>query len=205
MSNSPNRLTSKRNLYEWLSLIATLALVGFIFLYVHSTETDRTFSVEQDRLHVLTDFVAKDIQVSLTTVSHVLEGVIRDYLSDPSTPASLHYLTLRLQALEAAIPGVGALLVLDAQGQVTHTSRENLANLNLSYRDYFKQARNFPDKSMLYISAPFQSLKKQPDLVITASRMVQDGGGEFSGMVVAALDQDYFAEPFTTGIYAPDV
>ena len=126
------RSTSKRSLYEWLLLIAALALVGSIFLYVHSAETNRVNAVEQDRLHVLTDFVANDIQGSLTTINHVMEGVIQDYLSGAGAPESSHYLTLRLQALEGAIPGVRALLVLDAQGLITHTSRSNLANLSVS-------------------------------------------------------------------------
>ena len=208
MPSRQNRSPSRRNLYEWLILAAVLALVGSIFLYVHGAETDRINAAEQDRLHVLTNFVANDIQGNLTTINHVEEGVIRDYLSQPgtsATPESSHYLTLRLQALEGAIPGVRALLVIDAQGLVTHSSKENLANLNLSYRDYFQQIRNHPDKTTLYVSAPFQSLKKEPDLVITVSRMVPDTEGGFAGMVAAVLDQEYFSEPFTLSVYAPDV
>lgn len=205
MANRTIRYTSKRSLYEWLILVVVLALVGSIFWYVHRTETERINAAEQDRLQVLSKFVANDIQGNLVTVNHVVEGVIQDYLSVPEVSESSHYLTLRLQALEGAIPGVRALLVIDAQGIVTHSSKTNLANLNLSYRDYFKQIKNHPDKSTLYISAPFQSLKKEPDLVITASRMVSGRHGEFSGMVVAVLDQDFFVDSFQMVVYAPDV
>ncbi len=205
MPNLPNRSTSRRNLYEWLTLALALALVGSIFLYVHGIETERVNAAEQDRLHVLANFVANDIQGNLTTINHVEEGVIRDYLSEPNTPESSHYLTLRLQALEGAIPGVRALLVLDAQGKVTQTSKARLANLELNYRDYFKRVRDHPDKTTFYISAPFQSLKQEPDLVITASRMVPGAKGEFAGMVVAVLDREYFADSFTMVLYAPDV
>jgi PAS domain S-box-containing protein len=177
-------------------------------LYVHHAETERVNATERDRLHVLADFVANDIQGNLITVNHVEEGVIQDFFGmpdGPATPESSKFLTLRLKALEGAIPGLRALLVLDAQGLVTHSSKESLANLSLNYRDYFKQVREHPDKTTFFISPPFQSLKKEPDLVITASRMVPGAKGEFAGMVVAVLDRDYFADSFTMVLYAPDV
>ncbi|HEY8027660.1 MAG TPA: hypothetical protein VIF60_24180 [Burkholderiaceae bacterium] len=205
MPRNPVQFTSKRDLYEWLLLIAALALIGSIFLYVHEAEADRADAAERDRLQVLTNFVANDIEGNLTSVNHVLEGVIQDYLSNSGVPESSHFLTLRLRALEGAIPGVRALLVLNTQGVVTHTSRAILENQNLNYRDYFKQVRDHPDKTTLYISAPFQSLKQGPDLVITASRMVQGQNGQFAGMVVAVLDQEYFYDPFRMLLYAPDV
>jgi len=182
-----------------------LALVGSIFMYVHVTEIDRVNATEQDRLHVLTNVVASDIQNNLQTVNLSLEGVIRDYLAGHSAITDADHLQLRLRALKDAMPGIRALLVLDANGVVVSASKPSLVGRNLVDREYFKVARNRPNEATLYVSPPFQSLKDEPDLVIAISRFVPGAKGEFAWLVVAALDQDYFADSFTPVVYAPDV
>jgi PAS domain S-box-containing protein len=201
---SINYLT-RRKIVEWSLLIAILALIAAFFTYIQLAEVDRTNAAERDRLHVLSGFVANDIEGNLVTVNHGLEGVIHDYFSGPGYVESRHYLTLRLQALEGAIPGIRALLVIDVNGLVTFASKPALTGKELSYRDYFKTTQAQPDKSTLYISAPFQSLKQEPDMVIAASRMIPGKNGEFAGMVVAILDKDFFADSFTMVVFAPDV
>lgn len=194
-----------RNLGEWLVLSTALILIGIVLLIAHRTEANRVESSERERLRVITDFVASDIMRSLTTINYVMGGVIKDYLTEPSTPASSHFLTLRLKALQGAIPGVRALLVINARGTITHTTNPELTNRDVSYRSYFKNVRDRPGAASLYISAPFQSFRPEPDLVVAASREVSDGAGGFNGLVVAVLDRTYFSTPFSGGLYAPDV
>jgi signal transduction histidine kinase/CheY-like chemotaxis protein len=195
----------KRNFCEWLILVVALALVGAVVLYIHQVEVSRVESSERERLQVFTDFVANDILRNLTTVNFGMAGVINDYLMEQSTDASSHFLTLRLKALQGAIPGVRAFAVINATGTVTHASSSELNALQLSYRDYFKEVRDHPSAATLYISVPFQSFKREPDLVIAASRMVRGADGAFNGLVVAVLDKEYFSTPFSMGLYAPDV
>ncbi|MET0319415.1 MAG: response regulator [Duganella sp.] len=205
MSSSLPVAVPRKFLYEWLVLALALALVGVGFLYAFHAEQVRSAAIERDRLHVMTDFVANDIRGGLTTVDHVMDDVIKDYLNRPATVESSHFLTLRLRAMQSALPGVRALAVLDRNGLVTHASRPDLSRMDLSYRDYFKHVRDRPDGATLYISPPFQSFQRQPDLVIAVSRMVPDGAGRFGGVVVAILAKEYFSTPFSMGRYAPDV
>src|SRR5271165_5870963 len=111
MPNNSTAPGARRTRYEWLLLIIALALVGAFFAYLHLAETERVDAVERDRLHVLTNVVATDIQNNLATVNLSLEGVIQDYPSGPVPRDSADHLTLRLRALEKAIPGIRALLV----------------------------------------------------------------------------------------------
>ncbi|PRC94343.1 PAS domain S-box protein [Solimicrobium silvestre] len=181
-----------------------LVAFGAFLTYSHVTETDRINSSERERLHTLTNVVASDIQNNLTTVNHTLEGVIQDFLVGHPVQSS-DALLLRLRALESAIPGIRALLVLDAHGLVVTASQPILLGKDLSFRDYFKRAQQQSDSATLYVSAPFQSLKKEPDLVMAVSRVVLSQDGQFTGMVVAALNQDFFSDSFTPVVYAPDV
>jgi len=204
MRNPVTGLFSRRKNLEWLLLNVALVFVGAVFTSVHVAEVHRVDATERDRLHVLTSIVSNDIQSNLTTVSLTLEKVIKDYLVAPGRLHSPDGLTLRLEALQTAIQGTCVFLVLDANGQVTATSEPALLGKDLRNEAYFKLARDNPSERTLYVSAPFQSYKEGGGLVITVSRMVRGTHGEFAGLMVAGLNQDFFTDSFLPVGYAPD-
>ena len=193
----------RRQWIEWLFLLLGLLLVAAALAYAHLAEAARHEAAERERLSVLTALLAKNIEVDLAATNLVLGGVIRDYLGDGAAAGSAQALPRRLTALVDAMPGVRTMLVIDAKGKPIATNIAELADQDFSRRSYFQTARDAPDARMLYISAPFHSFKG--DLVITASRMVQDQQGRFAGVVVATLDPEYFTAKFRTAMYAPDV
>ena len=195
---------SRRKWLEWILLIAALAVVGAVFTGVHIAEVKRIDTVVRDRLHILTDIVADDIQSNLGIVNQTLEGVMHDYLSGPDAVHASSELTRRLSALQIAIPNLRSYRVVDADGIVTATSLPVLLGRNISSRDYFKAVRDHPSMSTLYVSSPLQSLRAEPDLVVTVSRMVPGPHGEFAGLVVATLSKDFFKDSFLPVGYAPD-
>ena len=193
----------RRQWIEWLFLLLGLLLVAAALAYAHLAEAARHEAAERERLSVLTALLAKNIEVDLAATNLVLGGVIRDYLGDGAAAGSAQALPRRLTALVDAMPGVRTMLVIDAKGKPIATNIAELADQDFSRRSYFQTARDAPDARMLYISAPFHSFKG--DLVITASRMVQDQQGRFAGVVLATLDPEYFTAKFRTAMYAPDV
>ena len=193
----------RRKWIEWLLLLLGLLLVAAALAYAHLAEASRHDAAERERLGVLTALLAKNIEVDLAATNLVLDGVIRDYLGAGAPADSGQALPRRLAAVVDAMPGVRTMLVIDAKGKPIATNIAELADQDFSRRGYFQTARDAPDARMLYISAPFQSYKG--DLVITASRMVQDQQGRFAGVVVATLDPEYFTAKFRTAMYAPDV
>lgn len=193
----------RRQWIEWLFLLLGLLLVAAALAYAHLAEAARHDAAERERLSVLTALLAKNIEVDLAATNLVLGGVIRDYLGDGAAADSGRALPRRLAALVDAMPGVRTMLVIDAKGKPIATNIAELADQDFSHRGYFQTARDAPDARMLYISAPFLSYKG--DLVITASRMVQDRQGRFAGVVLATFDPEYFTAKFRTAMYAPDV
>ncbi|MGK5045826.1 response regulator [Janthinobacterium sp. GB4P2] len=193
----------RREWIEWLFLLLGLLLVATVLAYAHLAEASRHDAAERERLSVLTALLAKNIEVDLAATNLVLDGVIRDYLGAGAAADSGQALPRRLAALVDAMPGVRTMLVIDAKGKPIATNIPELADQDFSRRGYFQTARDAPDARMLYISAPFLSFKR--DLVITASRMVQDRQGSFAGVVVATLDPEYFTAKFRTAMYAPDI
>lgn len=193
----------RRRLIEWLFFLLGLLIVAAALAYAHLAEASRHEAAERERLSVLTALLAKNIEVDLAATNLVLDGVIRDYLAAGAAPDAGLALPRRLAALVDAMPGVRTMLVVDAGGKPVATNIPELSDQDFSRRDYFRTARDAPDPRMLYISAPFLSFKR--DLVITASRMVQDRQGRFAGVVVATFDPEYFTAKFRTAMYAADV
>jgi PAS domain S-box-containing protein len=193
----------RRQWIEWLFLLLGLLIVAAALAYAHLAEASRHDAAERERLSVLTTLLAKNIEVDLAATSLVLDGVIRDYLAAGIAPDAGQALPRRLSALVDAMPGVRTMLVIDASGRPVATNIPELLGQDFSRRSYFQTARDAPDARMLYISAPFQSFKR--DLVITAARMVQDRQGRFAGVVVATFDPEYFTAKFRTAMYAADV
>lgn len=109
------RLVSRRKLLEWLLLLLVLALVGGFIAYMHSVDVGRTLATEQDRLQVQSNVIANDIQGNLEVVSLAMAEVIRDYLAVPGA-AQPQDVSRRLRALVNAMPGIRAMVVMDAQG-----------------------------------------------------------------------------------------
>ncbi|MDZ5633782.1 response regulator [Janthinobacterium sp. GMG1] len=203
MSYHTDAAAVRRRLIEWLFLLLGLLIVAAALAYAHLAEASRHDAAERERLSVLTALLAKNIEVDLAATNLVLDGVIRDYLAAGAAPDAGQALPRRLAALVDAMPGVRTMLVIDASGKPVATNIPELAGQDFSRRGYFQTARDAPDARMLYISAPFLSFKR--DLVITASRMVQDRQGRFAGVVVATFDREYFTAKFRTAMYAADV
>jgi PAS domain S-box-containing protein len=195
---------ARRKWLEWIVLIAALAVVGSVFTSVHMAEVKRADAVVRDRLHVLTDIVADDIQSQLGIVNLTLEGVIRDYLSGPDAVQASSDLTRRLNALQIAIPDFRSYSVANAKGIIVATSLPFLLGRNISFRDYFKAARDHPSMNTLYVSSPLQSSRPEFDLIVTVCRILPGPHGEFAGVVVAALSNDFFKNSFLPVGYAPD-
>ncbi|MEO5797351.1 MAG: response regulator, partial [Rhodoferax sp.] len=182
--------------------MAVLALVGGFIAYVYSVEVGRTLATEQDRLQVQSNVIANDIRGNLAVISLAMEEVIKDYLVVPGAK-NPQDVSRRLRALANAMPGIRAMVLIDARGVAIAANSPDLVGVNFSQRDYFKSVQSHPSLATLYVSAPYKSLRN--DLVVNTARMVPGPAGEFAGMVIAALDPEYFTSIFRPVMYAPDM
>lgn len=202
MNTDPKSPISHRKKVEWMLVIALLVIVGAFLVYVLVREDDSVHASERVRLEVLKNVIADDLQNNLEATNRGLEGAIKDHLSS-ATPSPAFAVSQRLRVLADTIQGVRGVLMLNAQGVVTSANRPELIGQDFSQREYFKNVRDKPSKTTLYLSAPFQSI--QNDLIVTVARMVPGPHGEFAGLVLATLNPEYFTNIFRPIVYAPDV
>jgi diguanylate cyclase (GGDEF)-like protein/PAS domain S-box-containing protein len=88
--------------------------------------------------------------------------------------------------MEAAMSSVRTFAVLDAQGTVTFSNREELLGRNMYQRDYVQVPLRVLDPALLYVSPPFRSVLNT--YLISLARVLLDSQGQFAGVVVASID-----------------
>ena len=178
----------RRVLRQWLALLSLILLAWAAALWWLQVERRALRANEGDKLQGLTkalDGIVSQQLISINTALRTVEaehagrhaGVLRD-----SQPLLL--------TLAEAMPGVRALSVVDAQGQVRASSADELLGQQVADQAYFKLPQARPRADLLYVAPPFRSRLGGYALVL--SRALIDGQGRFAGVVCATLDPGYF-------------
>ena len=195
-------LQTRRYRIEWMLLGTALLILGALVGYWVYDERGRVEALERDRLQVQARVIDENLGRQLEGVNNALAGVRNDYsLSNRKSigaAASRH-----LKTLADAMPGVRTMSILDAEGTVLASSRDELIGMNFSAREYFKVPRERLDPATLYVSPPFKTVLGV--FLINGTRVATGSRGEFAGIVSAALDPEYFNVLLQSVLYAPDM
>ncbi|HEX5338502.1 MAG TPA: PAS domain S-box protein, partial [Gallionella sp.] len=198
----PNAIMRKQPLAKWLALgLALLALGGLIALNMY-IEHERAAARERDRLSSQARVIAENMERQLASANLALES-IRDDLPYWIGPVGSPSKTPRLKTLVNALQGISYIGIMDKSGIVQASNMPEIVGKDLAYRDYFQTVRQHPDAGTLYVSPPFKSLNGT--YVINITRMLPDRRGEFTGIVTASLDPEYFKTLMASVLYAPDM
>jgi diguanylate cyclase (GGDEF)-like protein/PAS domain S-box-containing protein len=95
-----------------------------------------------------------------------------------------------------ALPQLRALAVIDASGNWRYSSRPDMPGENNSDRDYFSYFRDNSDPG-LTINGPLLARRDGWTSIVLAKRISKQDGS-FNGMVVGAIDVDYFRNFYKT-------
>ena len=185
-----------------------LLVMAAVLVYAYSTERERTFDTERDRLQVQADVIADDMERNLSATNVAIEGILRDFLAggpDTDGTRSPQVISRRLRALVEASPGVRGMGVYSRDGVMLASNRTELVGQDFTRRDYFTTVRDNPDPARLYLSAPFKAVGDDSVLIVGVGRMVPGPDGGFGGVIVATLDPEYFSSVLRPAAYAPDV
>jgi len=200
MPNHRSKTHEKDSFFsQWLILSIALSIfisaIGFNLYLEHR----RTQIREQERLLAQAHVIEANAIQNLISISQIL-GELRK--QRPKTTLDFD-LNARLKALADAMPGVRTLSFYDAKGRVSASNQPDLLGKNFKHRTYFKTPQQNPDESALYVSPPFRSVLGI--FVIAISMSSTDARGEFSGIVSAGLDPEYFSTLLESARYAPDM
>ncbi|MBF0527861.1 MAG: PAS domain S-box protein [Deltaproteobacteria bacterium] len=190
-------------LVQWL--ILSLVLLGLGGIIVHNLYNHRVSVESLERSRLLTQ-----AHVIVENLSRQLEGTdralvwIRDDLTKQVENKKYHREMNRLlTVLVEAIPGIRTIAVADSSGVVWISNQERLLGINLSNRDYFQSARGHSDIATLHVSPPYKTVLGA--WAMNLVRVIPGKNGEFAGIALATLDQEYFKILLESVNYAPDM
>jgi diguanylate cyclase (GGDEF)-like protein len=173
-----------------------LGMVGLGALAMLNARSDAWRQAEQAGSN-LAHALERDIARNITTLDLSLQGAI-DALRQPGIDTAspgIRHMALFNRAGTAEY--LGSLLVLDAEGKVTASTKPlGQSALDLTDRDYFQVHQEHPDAG-LFLSRPFQSRLRSGDPSIALSRRVTGQDGRFEGVVMSALRLAYFGDLFS--------
>src|SRR6516225_5156096 len=181
MQAAQKQLVSRSIMPVSLALVcAILAIVAFTLWRAREDARTRAQRDGENIVQAIEADVARNIELydlslqglrealATVAVAHVVQEVQRLALFDRA--ASAKYM--------------GALLVLNATGDVVISSRSTTPRpINLADRDYFQVHQYRPDIG-LYISGPFKGRLEHREDSIALSRRLADQDGKFAGIVV---------------------
>jgi PAS domain S-box-containing protein len=182
--------------------VALLALAGII-AYSVTSEHGHIDSTERERLTTQARVLDENLGHQLHAANQALISICGDLLRWKPTGDNVTVMAQRLRAICAAMPGTQLISIIDADGVVVASTRQDLIGRNVAAKDYFKAPRQHPDPAILYISPPFETV---PGLYsISLARLVTGPKGEFAGVVSAIMDPEYFAVLLESVLYAGDM
>lgn len=168
------------------------AVVGDLLYSTRVLELKRASTESSNLSTAIAQDVARNIELFDLSIQNVIDG-----LQDPGvTAASRKLQQMILFDRAASAPYLGALLVIDAHGDLLMDSRRlDIPRVNYADRDYFKAQVERADVG-LFISHPLIS-RTDGQPIIGLSRRISKPDGSFGGVVVGTLHLEYLRRLFT--------
>ena len=172
---------------EWMAFAAaSIILVALIAYHIFQHHLLIMAQEKEQLLHsaaAAETFIGKQLEEINTTLEKVRAALTQDKELKSVANGTL---SDRLEMLASAMPNVQVVAVLDRQGLMTASSDKQLIGQSFAQRDYFRTPAAAPAQEMLYVSEPFTSV--YGNWLIGLSKVFFDTDGEFSGVVLIALD-----------------
>ncbi len=187
----------------WLVLAAGLTGFGVYLALSIQGEQVRLESSERDRLLTQSKVIENDLLRQLNAIDQTIASVVGNLPYWDSLPEGRERAVRELKSLERAMPAVRTFLVLDAQGNVTLSNRQELMNRNFAEREYFTAPMKSRNPEVLFVSPPFRSVLNT--YLFNLSHAVLDSKGQFAGVVSVGVDPVDLGILLNSVLYADDM
>ncbi|GAB6038879.1 hypothetical protein JCM15519_34380 [Fundidesulfovibrio butyratiphilus] len=150
----------------------------------------------QAQLQRLSLALAEQTALAISETDSIIRQTRQNYPFGPGgTQPSARVLHRRLHQLFQDLPQGQALLIFDADGAMIAHSREYpTPKITVRDRTYF-QVHTADENDFLYLSAPLRN-RVNHNWMISLSRRLNAPDGAFAGVVMAAVDMNYFRQVY---------
>jgi diguanylate cyclase (GGDEF)-like protein len=188
---------------QWVGLAAVLLLLAGVLAALLSVERQALLQREYRHLEAQTRVMEENMTRQLQAVDLALRSIERDLDYFHAGHDDAESWNRHLQSLADAMPGVRTLLLLNGQGKVLASNRDEVVGQEVSYREYVQTPLARPSADVLYLSQPFRT----PLGVYTLNlvRVQLNAEGRVERMMAATLEPDFFEILLSSVRYADDM
>ena len=193
----------KNFLYQWILLgISIFLIAGAVTHNLYLAHVD-TIEGERNRLLTQARVINENLSNRLIGTDHALTAICSDLTAIPDNEWGKSYPASRLRLLMDSVSDIRTIIILDAKGMVRLSTRRELVGVDLSFRDYFRLARQNPTSYSVYLSSPARTLLGTWGMHLV--KVIRGPKAQFAGIVVATLNPAYFKTLFSSILYTPDM
>lgn len=192
---------SKRNYRaQWVILLVALLFMGLGLANSLYGDWERIRVDVRKRLLSQTSIVDQIVESDLIALNAVLENLGAEWSSRAVASTSMNE---QMRILEKSMPGVRTFAIFDDNGTIQASNRSEFVGKNFADRQYFKQAKELANPSILCLSEPYITVLGVRTINVTKSFF--NSGGAFVGVVVASLEPAYFEPLLRSVLYNEDI
>jgi diguanylate cyclase (GGDEF)-like protein len=189
------------NTSAYARAIGFLILVCLSLVGMEVWSIQKAYDVQLEEAAVatgnMTQSIAQHADDTIRAADAVLLGLVERIERDGMTSTALANLHPLLQAQYAQMKFFNGILVYDADGNWVATSMAQLPPaVNNADREYFRFHRSHSERGP-HVSPPVRS-RSTGRWIIPVSRRVDAPDGKFAGVVMTAIEMDYFEQFYDT-------
>ncbi|MES2612517.1 MAG: diguanylate cyclase [Pseudomonadota bacterium] len=193
---------SALRLEPWRVFLFVFAFAGVAIVFQLLTVRHAIREAEEGRLQDVSRYVSENLTRQLKGLNEALTRISRDYRASALTASSADA-SRQLHLLTDVIQAVRGLAVHDANGTAVASDRAADVGRDFFSKEFFRTVHGRPDARVLYLSRP--SASDDEGVALYLSRAIFDAEGQFSGVVSATLDDEFFAFIVRSALFAPDM
>lgn len=187
---------------QWLALTSVLGALGMVAAVDGYGDFQHHRELAFIRLSGRASLLETQVEHRLDTL-HFALGNLQATVAASGKRFDPADIGQHMERMQGSMRGVRTLMILDADGVMRASTRQDLVGGSFAHRDYFREVRARPDPARLYVSPPFRTVLGV--LTIAASRALVTPDGSFVGVASATLDPEYFLQQLESARYAEDM
>ncbi|MBP0598046.1 EAL domain-containing protein [Herbaspirillum sp. LeCh32-8] len=189
-----------RSVIEWSTYFAVLLFTALLIANFVWSERRLINASETSRMQLQAHIIEENLAHQFLGVRNALEAARSAAADDRRCNAECERLLLR--SLKSAMPGVRAIVLLDAEGRITR-SADDIEDRHLDDRDFLSQIARMYSRKLMYVSQPYENTPGVFNIKLSMPIMSADG--RIEGAVSAILNPDYFDAVMRSALYADDM
>ena len=190
-------LIGRQYLLLFLAALFSISLLQGFFLWNAYNQTEKASEIAlKNTVATATTGLDASLRRVKSVLQHIADEIPASALKQKNVSQFNRQIVADLNRHSRQFPEINSFRIFDAEGNSLYNSGPPVSPHTVTDRSYFVCAKSRTDASLCYSEAIAGKLSGRPVIVVAKPLFGQDG--EFSGVVIAALEMNYFTQMFAS-------